>query len=94
MNLKLDASGLRDVSLADKYILDSGQIYLTGIQALVRLAIMQAKRDSKLGLNTAGFITGYRGSPLGALDQQLFQAGHLLEAVSYTHLTLPTSDLV
>ena len=49
----------------------SGRVYLTGTQALVRLPMMQRQRDQAAGLNTAGFITGYRGSPLGGLDQAL-----------------------
>src|SRR5690349_23797465 len=70
---------LAAVTLDDKYTLDSGRIYLTGIQALVRLAMMQRQRDVAAGLNTAGFISGYRGSPLGGLDQNLWQAKRFLE---------------
>jgi indolepyruvate ferredoxin oxidoreductase len=69
---------LAAVTLDDKYILDSGRIYLTGIQALVRLPMMQRRRDAAAGLNTAGFISGYRGSPLGGLDQNLWQAKRFL----------------
>jgi indolepyruvate ferredoxin oxidoreductase len=66
------------VSLEDKYQLASGRIYLNGTQALVRLAMMQRERDLAAGLNTAGFISGYRGSPLGGFDQALWKArGHL-----------------
>ena len=66
------------VSLEDKYNLVSGRVYLTGTQALVRLAMMQRERDAAAGLNTAGFISGYRGSPLGGFDQALWKArGHL-----------------
>ena len=65
---------LASVTLDDKYILESGRIYLTGIQALVRMPLMQRRRDLAAGLNTAGFISGYRGSPLGGLDQNLWQA--------------------
>ncbi len=65
---------LASVTLDDKYILESGRIYLTGIQALVRLPLMQRRRDLAAGLDTAGFISGYRGSPLGGLDQNLWQA--------------------
>ena len=54
----------RDVSLDDKYTASSGRIVLTGIQALVRLPLLQKARDRAQGLNTAGFISGYRGSPL------------------------------
>ncbi len=70
---------LAAVTLDDKYTLDTGRIYLTGIQALVRLPMMQRRRDEAAGLNTAGFISGYRGSPLGGLDQHLWQAKRFLE---------------
>ncbi len=65
---------LRDVALDDKYTLERGQIFVSGTQALVRLPMLQSQRDQAVGLNTAGFVTGYRGSPLGGLDQQLFRA--------------------
>ena len=71
--------GLRDVTLDDKYTLLNGRIFVTGIQALVRLPMLQKLRDQKAGLNTAGYISGYRGSPLGAFDQQLVRASHFLE---------------
>lgn len=70
---------LPTVTLDDKYTVESGRIYLTGIQALVRLPLMQKKRDEAAGLNTAGFISGYRGSPLGALDLQLWRAQKYLD---------------
>src|SRR5471032_754623 len=62
------------VTLDDKYVLETGRVYLTGTQALVRLPMMQRQRDLAAGLNTGGYITGYRGSPLGAFDQALWQA--------------------
>ncbi len=62
------------VTLDDKYILTTGRAYLTGIEALVRLPILQRQRDMARGLNTAGFISGYRGSPLGGLDNALWHA--------------------
>jgi indolepyruvate ferredoxin oxidoreductase len=69
---------MQNVTLEDKYVSTSGRIYLTGIQALVRLPIIQRQRDLAAGLNTAGFISGYRGSPLGGLDEALWKAkGHL-----------------
>ncbi|MHA1601118.1 MAG: indolepyruvate ferredoxin oxidoreductase family protein [Alphaproteobacteria bacterium] len=71
---------LAAVSLDDKYVLDSGRIFLTGTQALVRLPIMQRQRDAAAGLNTGCFISGYRGSPLGGLDQQLWQARRFLQS--------------
>lgn len=70
--------GMREVSLDDKYTLLNGRIFVTGIQALVRLPMLQKLQDQKAGLNTAGYITGYRGSPLGALDQQLLRAEKFL----------------
>jgi len=65
---------LADVRLEDKYIFSSGRFYLSATQALVRLLIMQRLRDEAAGLNTAGFVTGYRGSPLGGLDKALWHA--------------------
>jgi indolepyruvate ferredoxin oxidoreductase len=65
---------LRDVALSDKYALETGQVYMTGTQALVRLPMLQRQRDALRGLNTAGFISGYRGSPLGNLDRELWKA--------------------
>ncbi len=70
---------LAAVSLDDKYGLESGRVYLTGTQALVRLPIMQRQRDVAAGLNTACFISGYRGSPLGNLDRELWRAGPFVE---------------
>ena len=65
---------LSKVSLDDKYALDSTRAYLTGIEALVRLPILQHQRDLEAGLNTAGFISGYRGSPLAGVDQAIWKA--------------------
>lgn len=70
---------LRDVSLSDKYELRSGRAYMTGIEALVRLLILQRQRDDARNLNTAGFVSGYRGSPLGGLDQAIWKAQKFLE---------------
>jgi len=67
------------ISLDQKYTQHSGHVFLTGIQALVRLPMAQVRRDRAAGLNTAGFVTGYRGSPLGGYDQQLVAARHHLE---------------
>lgn len=67
-------SALNQVSLDDKYTLERGRAYMSGTQALVRLPMLQKARDQAAGLNTAGFISGYRGSPLGALDQALWKA--------------------
>jgi indolepyruvate ferredoxin oxidoreductase len=70
----------REVLLTDKYELNEGRAFLTGIQALVRLPLDQKRRDVKAGFNTAGFISGYRGSPLGGYDMQLERADKLLKA--------------
>ncbi|MGD9881858.1 MAG: indolepyruvate ferredoxin oxidoreductase family protein [Reyranella sp.] len=67
------------VTLDDKYLLESGRVYLTGTQALVRLPMMQRQRDQAAGLNTAGYISGYRGSPLGGFDQALWQAKRFIK---------------
>jgi indolepyruvate ferredoxin oxidoreductase len=66
-------------TLEDRYRVDSGRVFLTGNQALVRLPLMQRDRDLAAGLNTAGFISGYRGSPLGTFDMNLWQAKKELE---------------
>ncbi|HEV7692527.1 MAG TPA: indolepyruvate ferredoxin oxidoreductase family protein [Hyphomonadaceae bacterium] len=68
------------VSLDDKYLAESGRAFMTGVQALVRLPLDRKRLDRKSGLNTAGFISGYRGSPLGGYDQQLAAAKKLLDA--------------
>jgi len=69
-----------DITLEDKYLFNQETIYLNGIQALVRLPLMQKKLDEKNGLNTAGFISGYRGSPLGGLDLNLDRASNYLKS--------------
>jgi len=71
---------LARVSLDDKYTLDKGRVFLTGTQALIRLLLLQRERDQRAGLNTAGFVSGYRGSPLGGLDQSLWRAQKHLES--------------
>jgi indolepyruvate ferredoxin oxidoreductase len=70
---------LATVKLEDKYLLERGRVYLTGTQALVRLPMMQRQRDAAARLNTACFISGYRGSPLGGFDQALWQARRFVE---------------
>jgi indolepyruvate ferredoxin oxidoreductase len=71
---------LETVTLDDKYALQSGRAFMSGVQALVRLPMLQRQRDVMQGLNTAGFISGYRGSPLGTYDQALWQAKKHLAA--------------
>ena len=68
------------VTLDDKYTLEAGRVYVSGIQALVRLPMLQKERDRRAGLDTAGFISGYRGSPLGGYDMALWQAQRYLAA--------------
>ena len=70
----------RLVTLDDKYALENGQVFLSGIQALVRAPLDRQRLDAKLGHSTAGFISGYRGSPLGGYDQQLRRAQKFLDA--------------
>ncbi|KTB99330.1 indolepyruvate ferredoxin oxidoreductase [Pseudomonas syringae ICMP 11168] len=70
---------LADIRLDDKYRLATGNLYLTGTQALTRLPMLQKQRDEAQGLNTAGFISGYRGSPLGNLDKSLWDAKDYLQ---------------
>ncbi len=71
---------LETVTLDDKYALDHGRAFMSGVQALVRLPMLQRVRDVQAGLNTAGFISGYRGSPLGGYDQALWAAKKHLAA--------------
>jgi len=77
-------AALQNVSLDDKYTLQTGRAYMSGTQALLRLMMLQRARDQLLGLNTAGFLTGYRGSPLGGVDQQAWKAKKALQA-SHIH---------
>ncbi|WP_027910238.1 indolepyruvate ferredoxin oxidoreductase family protein [Pseudomonas sp. URMO17WK12:I4] len=70
---------LAEIRLDDKYRLATGHLYLTGTQALTRLPMLQKQRDAAAGLNTACFISGYRGSPLGGLDKSLWEAREFLQ---------------
>src|ERR1700754_3044110 len=70
----------RTITLDDRYGQATRRVLVTGLQALVRLPLDQRRADRKAGLNTAGFISGYRGSPLGGLDQQLHRADKFLTA--------------
>src|SRR5687768_12355353 len=64
-----------DYQLSDNLWAQHGSVFLTGTQALVRLLLMQRARDAHTGLNTQGFVSGYRGSPLGMVDQAIWKAG-------------------
>ena len=68
------------ISLDDKYTLERGRAFITGTQAMIRLPMLQRQRDVRAGLNTAGFITGYRGSPLGSVDMTAAKAKKYLDA--------------
>src|SRR6187402_688720 len=70
----------QSVTLDDKYVVETGRVYLTGTQALVRLPMMQRQRDLAAGLNTAGYVSGYRGSPLASFDREMGVARKHLEA--------------
>src|ERR1700712_3009981 len=83
MNAPLPESirkAIETVTLDDKYSLENGRALMSGVQALVRLPMLQKKRDAAAGLNTAGFVSGYRGSPLGGYDQALWAAKKHLAA--------------
>ena len=83
MNAALPESvrkALEAVTLDDKYSLDHGRAFMSGVQALVKLPMLQRQRDALVGKNTAGFISGYRGSPLGGYDQALQKAAKYLKA--------------
>ena len=69
---------VQDISLADRFDVARRHVLLNGTQALVRLMLMQSARDKAAGLNTAGLVTGYRGSPLGGVDLQMMKSGKLL----------------
>ncbi|MCL4185615.1 MAG: indolepyruvate ferredoxin oxidoreductase family protein, partial [Burkholderiaceae bacterium] len=84
---------LASVSLEDKYRLEHGRVFLTGVQALARLPMLQHQRDAAAGLNTAGYVSGYRGSPLGGLDTALHGAKAFLQAHHVTFHPAVNEDL-
>jgi len=84
---------LRPYQLSDNLAADSGAVFLTGTQALVRLLLMQKRLDERAGLKTAGFVSGYRGSPLGMVDQQLWKAKKFLEKAQIEFLPAINEDL-
>jgi len=83
----------RGYRLEDRYERRDGRVHLTGTQALVRLGLAQAARDRAAGLRTAGFVSGYRGSPLGAVDQEMWKAGRLLERAGVRFQPAVNEDL-
>ena len=84
---------LASVSLDDKYRIEHGRVFLTGVQALARLPMLQRQRDVAAGLNTAGYVSGYRGSPLGGLDTALHGARAFLDAHRVTFHAAVNEDL-
>ena len=84
---------LNHVTLDDKYDLTKSRVFVTGYQALVRLTMMQHERDKRAGLNTAGYVTGYRGSPLGGLDYQFQRAASHLAPRNTLFQTAINEDL-
>src|ERR1700704_3470743 len=84
---------LNHVTLDDKYDLTKSRIFVTGFQAIVRLCMMQKQRDRRAGINTAGYVTGYRGSPLGTLDQQFIRAQRSLDKYDVRFLAGINEDL-
>ncbi|MBT4020597.1 MAG: indolepyruvate ferredoxin oxidoreductase family protein, partial [Alphaproteobacteria bacterium] len=75
---------LKDVKLDDKYTVEKGPVFISGTQALVRLLMLQRQRDALKGLNTAAYISGYRGSPLGNVDMEIWRSKKL---VAENHIT-------
>ena len=84
---------LDNYELLDRYRRESGRVFLTGTQALVKLPLMQRTLDKAAGLNTAGFISGYRGSPLGGYDQELWRAGSFLQESNIEFLPAVNEEL-
>ncbi|MGB0468824.1 MAG: indolepyruvate ferredoxin oxidoreductase family protein [Pontibacterium sp.] len=81
------------ITLLDKWEKTSGRVYITGSQALARLPMLQAERDQAAGLNTGGFISGYRGSPLGNFDKTLWQIRDYLKQNNITFQPGVNEDL-
>ena len=89
----MQTSALRPYELTDNLRASTGTVWLTGTQALVRLVLMQRQRDEAAGWRTAGFVSGYRGSPLGMVDQQMWKARPLLQAAGVEFLPAINEDL-
>lgn len=83
----------KDYQLGDRYTQTQGRVFMTGTQALVRIALDQARRDKAQDLDTGGFISGYRGSPLGAVDMELWRAKSLLKDYRIEFLPAVNEDL-
>ncbi len=83
----------RSYKLEDRYAMDAGRVFLTGTQALARLMLDQARRDRKAGLNTAGFVSGYRGSPLGAVDLEFWRSRQRMQDNGIKFMPAVNEDL-
>lgn len=79
--------------LADRYTRETGRVFLTGTQAIVRIVLDQAKRDKAAGLDTGGFVSGYRGSPLGGVDLELWRVKDQLKEHRIKFLPAVNEDL-
>ena len=88
-----DIPSLDAYQLSDRYDRESGRVFLTGTQAIVRVVLDQAKRDRAAGLDSAGFISGYRGSPLGGVDLELWRIQERLKAQRIEFLPAVNEDL-
>ena len=86
-------ASLDDYQLTDRYLRTTGRVFLTGTQALVKLMLMQRQSDDEQGINSAGFVSGYRGSPLGAVDQEMWRARDQLEKHNIRFLPAINEDL-
>jgi len=84
---------LDDYRLSDRYTRETGRVFLTGTQAIVRIVLDQAKRDRLAGLNTAGFVSGYRGSPLGGVDLEFWRVKEQLKQHRIEFLPAVNEDL-
>ncbi|MBL8486307.1 MAG: indolepyruvate ferredoxin oxidoreductase family protein, partial [Rhodocyclaceae bacterium] len=93
MNAPTPQGALPEVSLDDKYLVREGRIYLSGTQALVRLPIQQRLRDLAAGRNTGGYVSGYRGSPMGRYDMEMWKAAPLLAEHHITFRAAVNEDL-
>jgi indolepyruvate ferredoxin oxidoreductase len=89
----MDQQAIAPYRLEDRYTRESGRVFLTGTQAIVRIMLDQARRDRRADLRTAGFISGYRGSPLGGVDQELWRAQTLLDEHGINFMPAVNEDL-
>src|ERR1700758_2981343 len=88
-----DRPSLDFYRLSDRYEREHGRVFLTGTQAIVRVVLDQARRDRSAGLDTAGFVSGYRGSPLGGVDLELWRIKERLKAQRIEFLPAVNEDL-